>query len=567
MRLYVGSLVLCSMAFGLEFGTMGNVSASMGGAGVALKHSSFGLYYNPALLSSDPRVKMGYSVGIGIKDHNLSKIATIDVQNMSQTAERLVKTFTGGNNGSSSTTAAAITNILQQALQAANNGSSGSSGSTQDLGQQLKDYMSKNNNNPTTLIQKVKDEVTKSNDLDNVSKSLLTNIADGINYSNLSFNGNGSSGGSTASSLLSSISISKGADSGLDKTIEDIATIQNVLKDNNLNLTSQNGVILQISSKTMNEKLGSLGVAYFASIYSSMSIKADPNKMRLIIGPGGGSNSSSGSSTTSNGVGSGYYELSLGDNGYTFKSSTSDDYNKYSLIASLEGGSDAHKLIATSFILSEIPIGYARTIYLKYGNLNVGVAGKLMNSISAQNQININKNTNFQKELSEFASFSNAISSNSVGVDAGILYEIDLPKFRYLTLGIVGKNLNTPTFESTLFPIAIKPQYRFGIGYNAKRLNIAFDADLVPNDLIAFSNVKQQSQMIGGGIGFDLSILDLRVGAMKDLRQDTGLILTGGANVLGFLDIALQASTNFTKIGGYSIPQYVNLRIGGSFSF
>lgn len=63
----------------LEFGSMGNTSAAMGGAGVALKHSAWGLYYNPALLSSDPRVKMGYSLGIGLKEHNLAKIAKIEV--------------------------------------------------------------------------------------------------------------------------------------------------------------------------------------------------------------------------------------------------------------------------------------------------------------------------------------------------------------------------------------------------------------------------------------------------------------------------------------------------------
>ena len=49
----------------LEFGSMGNTSAAMGGAGVALKHSAWGLYYNPALLSSDPKVKLGYSLGVG----------------------------------------------------------------------------------------------------------------------------------------------------------------------------------------------------------------------------------------------------------------------------------------------------------------------------------------------------------------------------------------------------------------------------------------------------------------------------------------------------------------------
>ena len=55
-------------AYALEFGTMGNVSASMGGAGVALKNSAFGLYYNPALLSASPKVKFGYSFGVNVQE-------------------------------------------------------------------------------------------------------------------------------------------------------------------------------------------------------------------------------------------------------------------------------------------------------------------------------------------------------------------------------------------------------------------------------------------------------------------------------------------------------------------
>ena len=179
----------------------------------------------------------------------------------------------------------------------------------------------------------------------------------------------------------------------------------------------------------------------------------------------------------------------------------------------------------------------------------------------------INTNIDFKKELTNFASLDNAISSNNFGIDVGALYEVDFPEFRYLTFGLVVKNINSPSFQSTLSDITIKPQYRAGIGYNSKRFNLAFDADLTPNDLIAFSNIRQQSQMIGGGIAFDLKAIDVRVGAMKDLRQDTGLILTGGLNVLGFLDIALQTSTKFTRVENIPIPQYINLRVGGSLSF
>lgn len=544
----LGGLFLSRLC-ALEFGSMGNTSAAMGGAGVALKHSAWGLYYNPALLSSDPKVKLGYSLGVGLREQNLAKLTTIDINNMTDTAERLIATFSGGAGGVPS--AGVITDVIKEGLQTALG-----QGATGNVEQDLKDYLQKHpDGNYGDLIQGILGAVNKNPNISQDQKDLLDNIVGNIDYGNLDFSNGGGTG--AIQNALQNITINKGGDKGLDKAVEDISSMQEILKDNNLNIVSQNGVILQISSKTMNEKLGSLGVAYFASAYSSMSINADSSKMRLIIKGG-----------------SGYYELVDNGGSFSFKASSKADYDKYSLIASLEGNSDAHKLVTTAFMLSEVPIGYARTFYLKHGNLNLGITGKLMNAISTQKQININKNTDFQKELTSLASLENTISSNNFGVDVGLLYELDLPEFRYLTFGLVAKNLNSPTFKSSINDITIKPQYRMGLGYNSKFLNVAFDADLTPNDLLAFSDVKQQSQMVGGGIGFGFKALDLRLGAMKDLRQDTGLILTGGLNVLGFLDIALQASTKTTKIDGTPIkidgtpiPQYINLRLGGSFSF
>ncbi|CAM3272179.1 conjugal transfer protein TraF [Helicobacter labetoulli] len=539
------SSLFVSQLCALEFGSMGNTSAAMGGAGVALKHSAWGLYYNPALLSSDPKVKLGYSLGVGLREQNLAKLTTIDINNMTDTAERLIATFSGGNIGTPS--AGEIQNVIKGGLGTALKAEGLSP--TGDIQKDLESYLQKHpDGNYGSLIQGILGAVQGSGSLSQDQKDLLDNIVGNIDYGNLDFSNGGGTG--AIQNALQNITINKGGDKGLDKAVEDISSMQEILKDNNLNIVSQNGVILQISSKTMNEKLGSLGVAYFASAYSSMSINADSSKMRLIIKGGNG-----------------YYELVDNGGSFSFKASSEADYNKYSLIASLEGGSDAHKLVTTALMLSEVPIGYARTFYLKHGNLNLGITGKLMNAISTQKQININKNTDFQKELTSLASLENTISSNNFGVDVGMLYELDLPEFRYLTFGLVAKNLNSPTFESSLNNITIKPQYRMGLGYNSKFLNVAFDADLTPNDLLAFSNVKQQSQMIGGGVGFDLKAMDLRLGAMKDLRQDTGLILTGGLNVLGFLDIALQVSTKTTKLDGIPIPQYINLRLGGSFSF
>ncbi len=467
-QLLISAIFCVSEVCALEFGSMGNTSASMGGAGVALKSSAWGLYYNPALLAADPRVKIGYSLGIGFKEHNLAEITKIDISNMSNVAERLIETFTDTSGANAGEIKNVVTSALDSVLKASSQTPTG------DVTKDLETYLQnkQGSSDYSDLAKEVMNAVQSSSALTPEQKSLLDNIAGSIDYGNLNFD-------SAKNNALQNITIKKGGDNGLDKAVGDISTLQEILKDNNLSVVSQNGVILQISSKTINQKLGSLGVAYFGSLYSNLSFKADPERMRLIVNGGGG-----------------YYELTDNGDNYSYKESTKDDYEKFSLIASLEGDSDAHKLVTTSFVLSEIPVGYARTFYLKYGNLNLGVSGKLMNGISTQHIIAINKGTDFEKELKDLASLDNAISSNNFGIDLGVLYELDLPKYRYLTVGLVAKNLNSPTFKSTFYDITIKPQYRMGLGYNSKFLKLAFDADLVPNDMIAFSNIKQQSQMI-----------------------------------------------------------------------
>lgn len=548
MRKFLVALVACSTGLGaIEFGTMGNVSASMGGAGVALKNSAFGLYYNPALLSASPKVKFGYSFGVNIQEKNIAQLATIDIANMQDTATRLASSFSGaGGTGAVNGVVSAIDSALDSVL----NNSGGTSGQTTQ--QKLEAYLQNNKGgNYNDLIDKIKENIQSSSSLDSIQKDLITSVVGGIDFDNLQF-GNGSGGNIT--NVISSITISKGSDKGLDKSMSDIAMVQNALQDNHMNLVSQNGLVFQLGSRPLNNMIGTFAVGLFGSLYSNISLNANPDKMRLIIEAGGQ-----------------YYELKITDDGYTYGLSDKNTYDQHSLIASLQGAStqDTHSIYMTSFVLSEIPVGYARTFYLKNGNLNIGVAGKLMNSVSMQNKVAITTNTDFGAELNNIVQdFKNTTMDKAIGVDVGAVYEIDLPKFRYLTIGLVGKNLNSPTFKSTLEHIVIKPQARAGVAYYTQSgFNLAFDVDLTQNDIIAFSTKDQKSQMIGGGAGFIWKGFDLRVGAMKDLLQDNGVILTGGVNVLGFLDIALQSSTKFTEIQGYPIPQYFSLRVGGSLSW
>ncbi|WP_334083132.1 hypothetical protein [Helicobacter typhlonius] len=64
--------------------------------------------------------------------------------------------------------------------------------------------------------------------------------------------------------------------------------------------------------------------------------------------------------------------------------------------------------------------------------------------------------------------------------------------------------------------------------------------------------------------------IDFRLGAMRDLRSNSGegTILTGGVNLLGFLDIALQYGLGQNiNLYGVNVSNYMSARVGGQFSF
>lgn len=68
------TLSLSGFLNALGFAPMGNVSTSLGGSGVALRNSAWGLYYNPALLSSDPRSKFSFSGGFYLSQSNINEL-------------------------------------------------------------------------------------------------------------------------------------------------------------------------------------------------------------------------------------------------------------------------------------------------------------------------------------------------------------------------------------------------------------------------------------------------------------------------------------------------------------
>ena len=529
-------IVSLKCVFGLEFGGMGNVSAGMGGAGVALKNSPFALYYNPALLSAENSVRFGYSVGVGLREKNIDRIANIDFGNFASSAERFVGTLAGatggGAGGATGAVASEFGNILDKAL-----GTSGATGST--LEQKLESV--KNGSvDVNTLIANIKQETQKSTTLDSASKDLINNVAGNMDFGNISVDAKGN---------ISGITLSFGGDAGMDQAVRDFQTLQDVLKENALSITSQNGVAFQFAPALFRGTLGTFGVGFFSSVYASTSIKTDPNRMDLILKNG-----------------SNYYKVNLDSGGFGYSQTTQTDYEEHSLAHALELG-NVHSVVARTFWINEIPIGYAHTFYLKNVNLNFGISMRLMSASNAMSDIWLSTSTNIGDSAKKFATNQPFETKTAIAVDLGTMVEIDLPNFQYLTFGFVAKNINTPTFRYANSEIQIKPQYRIGMAYTRSFFALAFDADLSKNDMLSDSFQRPYSQMIGGGAKFDIKVVDLRLGLMKDIRQDDGLILTGGLNILGFLDLALQAGTALGEAQGYRFPRYLNIRLGGNFSF
>lgn len=81
-------MIICIGSYGtlnlsaLEFGYMGDKAFGMGGSGVAVGDSPFSAYYNPSLQSFGG-IKVGYSLGVRLKEDNISNLSKISLSSVS----------------------------------------------------------------------------------------------------------------------------------------------------------------------------------------------------------------------------------------------------------------------------------------------------------------------------------------------------------------------------------------------------------------------------------------------------------------------------------------------------
>jgi len=247
----------------------------------------------------------------------------------------------------------------------------------------------------------------------------------------------------------------------------------------------------------------------------------------------------------------------LTDDGEIVASSEAE-YNQLSIEYALNNNTTY--LDIKGLAIAEVPLAYGYSLDISSGHLMIGGAIKYMRGISYTEQYKID----YSGEVSGSEGKRDK-TTNTFGVDLGVAFEPTLVKD--LTIGLVGKNLNTPEFDvvDNGDAIKVKPLFRFGLAYDVfDSLEVAFDYDLTANETLV---ADYKSQMLGGGINWHPSSwFALRCGLMQNMHSsDTaGVVYTAGIG-LGLkwlqLDLSGQYSSNETTIDGTTVPEYAKINL------
>ncbi len=165
----------------------------------------------------------------------------------------------------------------------------------------------------------------------------------------------------------------------------------------------------------------------------------------------------------------------------------------------------------------------------------IGVTGKIIQGAAYNNTISLQGGAN----PSPFNNFGQAAISTSYGVDVGAMYRPS----SWLRFGVVGKDLNQPTFDAPGgLEYKMTPQVRGGMAVNPwSTMTITADMDITSNHTLT-PGLKSQVLSLGMEQTILSEFLSFRVGTYKNV-QDAGSIFTPtaglGIRIYSFrLDIA-----------------------------
>ncbi|MDX4026825.1 conjugal transfer protein TraF [Aliarcobacter skirrowii] len=252
-----------------------------------------------------------------------------------------------------------------------------------------------------------------------------------------------------------------------------------------------------------------------------------------------------------------YYELNS-NNIVITTGLTQADYKGSSLIYAMDEGIGNTGVQLDALAVIEIPVAYGHAFGTDFGDIYLGGAFKLMKGTTYSSFHSFSSDKDISDDFDK-----NKKDSTTVGLDLGVAYN---PSFdEDLTLALVGKNLNSPSFDRTVGKdFKLDPMVRAGAAYKISFVELAFDVDLTENESIN----GMKSRYVGGGASFDLFILDLNAGVMKNLssNDDSGLIYTAGVS-MGPVELSAQMASKSTYIDGTKLPKQASVNLAIAFSW
>ena len=334
--------------------------------------------------------------------------------------------------------------------------------------------------------------------------------------------------------------------SDLVELAENTTGLSGVSIDDLTKLNQSKNIILGANNQSFNVAptvdvafaIKNFGFGIFANADVAGTSKVDQQYNRLIFENGGS-----------------YYELNS-DNSVTGSNLT--NYENSSLIYSMDESIGNTGVQLDTLAVIEIPVAYGHAFGTDFGDIYLGGAFKLMKGTTYSSFHSFSSDKDISDDFDK-----NKKDSTTVGLDLGVAYN---PSFdEDLTLALVGKNLNSPSFDRTVGKdFKLDPMVRAGAAYKISFVELAFDVDLTENESIN----GMKSRYVGGGASFDLFILDLNAGVMKNLssNDDSGLIYTAGVS-MGPVELSAQMASKSTHIDGTKLPKQASVNLAIAFSW
>lgn len=153
----------------------------------------------------------------------------------------------------------------------------------------------------------------------------------------------------------------------------------------------------------------------------------------------------------------------------------------------------------------------------------IGVTGKIIQGAAYNNTTSLQGGAN----PSLFNNFGQAMISTSYGIDVGAMYRPS----SWLRFGVVGKDLNQPTFDAPGgLQYKLTPQVRGGVALNPwSTMTMTADMDITSNQTLT-PGLKSQVLSLGMEQTILSEFLSFRIGTYKNV-QDAGSIFTPTAGI------------------------------------